>query len=128
MSLNIRFYDTAMSMCQLPHGAKAPADILNYPFTGFWRTHEETTLICPTKLVPAEVKSEDGFIPFELVGPFAFNLTGILTKVANPLAEAGVSIVALSSFNTDWVLIKADQRKKAEQALLKAGHKIVPAP
>jgi len=75
--------------------------------------------------VPKNAKSESSFIPLELVGPFAFNLTGILTQVTNLLAGAGMSIVALSSFNTDYVLIKAAQRAKTEEGLRKAGHIIL---
>jgi len=74
--------------------------------------------------VPPNAKAEHGFVPFELVGPFEFSLTGILTQIANPLAAAGVSIVPLSTFNTDYVLIKADQRQKATEALHQAGHKV----
>jgi hypothetical protein len=124
MSLQVRFHDIALSVCKLPHGTDAPIDILAHPFTSFFRTHDEVTLICPTGLVPQNAEAENGFVPFELVGPFEFNLTGILTQVANPLAAAGVSIVALSTFNTDYVLIKADHRAKATEALRKAGHVI----
>jgi hypothetical protein len=124
MSLHVRFHRTALSICQLPQGSKAPADILEYPFAAFFRTHDEVTLVCPTYLVPQNTKVEHGFIPFELVGSFEFNLTGILTQVANPLAAAGVSIVPLSTFNTDYVLIKADQRKSAIEALRRAGHTV----
>jgi hypothetical protein len=81
-------------------------------------------LFAPSALVPQNTKVEHGFIPFELVGPFEFGLTGILTQVANPLAAAGVSIVPLLTFNTDYVLIKADQQTKAVEALRQAGHKV----
>ncbi len=122
MPLRIRFHDTILSVCQLPKDSDAPAEILEHPFTAFFRTHDEATLICPSELVSQNAKAETGFIPLELVGPFAFNLTGVLAQVANPLAEAGVSIFVLSSFNTDYVLIKANQRTHAEAALHNAGH------
>jgi hypothetical protein len=124
MSLHVRCHDTALSICQLPQGSKAPVDILEHPFAAFFRTHDEVTIVCPTELVPSNAKAEHGFVPFELVGPFEFGLTGILTQVANPLAAAGVPVVPLSTFNTDYVLIKGDQRKKAMEALRQAGHKV----
>jgi hypothetical protein len=124
MSLHVRLHETALSICQLPQGSKAPVDILEHPFAAFFRTHDEVTLVCPTDLVPQNAKAEHGFIPFELIGPFEFGLTGILTQVANPLAAAGVSIVPLSTFNTDYVLIKGDQRQKAIATLRQAGHKV----
>ena len=131
MSLEVYFYDTALSICQLPQGSDAPVEILSHPFAAFFRTHNEVTLICPTGLVPQGIKAEHGFIPFGLVGPFEFGLTGILTQVANPLAAADVSIVPLSTFDTDYVLIKAENRAKAVNALRKAGHEVresVPSP
>lgn len=124
MSLVVRLYDAALSICRLPLGSEAPADILRHPFSAFFRTRDEVTLICPTALVPRVVKAEHGFIPFGLVGPLPFELTGILTQVANPLAEAGVSIVALSTFDTDYVLVKAAQRMQAIDALRRAGHTV----
>ena len=124
MALNIRFHDAALSICRLPHGSEAPIGVLSQPFTYFLRTHDEATVICPTGLVPQNSKVEHGFIPLELVGSFEFNLTGILTQVANPLADAGIPIVALSTFNTDYVLIKADHRDEAIETLRKAGHTI----
>ena len=124
MPLVVRVYDAALSVCRLPLEAEAPAGILRRPFSAFFRTHDEATLICPTDLVPADVEAEHGFIPFGLVGPLAFGLTGILTQVANPLAEASVSIVALSTFDTDYVLIRAAQRAQAIAALRRAGHTV----
>lgn len=81
--------------------------------------------MCPAALTPKNTaKVESGFIALELVGPFAFDQTGILIQVTAPLAAAGVSIVSLSSFNTDYVLIKADQWEAAIAALKKAGHRV----
>jgi hypothetical protein len=124
MPLEVRFHNTALSICQLPQGSDAPVGILSHPFAAFFRTHNEVTLICPTELVPQGIKAKHGFTPFGLVGSFEFGLTGILTQVANPLAAAGVSIVPLSTFDTDYVLIKEEQRGKAIDALRKAGHTV----
>jgi hypothetical protein len=124
MSLHVRFHDTALSVCLHPQGSKAPVDILERRFAAFFRTNDEVTIVCPTELVPSNAKSEHGFVPSELIGPFEFGFTGILTQVAYPLAAAGVSIVPLSTFNTDYVLIKADRRQKAMEALRQAGHKV----
>src|SRR5947208_1793846 len=111
MSLTLRFYSDALSICSLDPVGTAPADILAHSLTYFMRTADEATLICPTKLVPANVlKAEAGWIAIEFVGPFAFTETGILAQVANPLAAAGVAIIVLSTFGTDYVLIKADKR------------------
>jgi hypothetical protein len=124
MLLVVRVYDVGLSVCRLLAEAEAPVGVLRHPFSAFFRTRDEVTLVCPTDLVPGDVQAEHGFIPFGLVGPFPFELTGILTQVANPLADAGVSIVALSTFDTDYVLIKAAQRAQAIDALRRAGHSV----
>ncbi|MGE3623663.1 MAG: ACT domain-containing protein [Bdellovibrionales bacterium] len=127
MGLTLRVYEEPISLCQLPSDVAAPASILTQPFTYFFRTRDEATLICPTALVPENVKTEHGFLAIEFVGPFDFALTGILTQVANPLADAGVSIVALSTFTTDYILIKAAHCDTALTAIRRAGHTVLEA-
>lgn len=123
MALTLRYYDDLLSMCLLDQAAPAPINILAHSMTYFMRTRDETTLICPTTLVPNNVlKQEDGWIAIEFVGPFTFGETGILAQVANPLAAAGIAIIALATFGTDYILIKADKREAAIDALRKAGH------
>jgi uncharacterized protein len=113
-----------LSICKLPLSAPVPTEVLSHHFTTFARSEDEATLICPTNLAPSDVQKESGWIRLELIGPFAFGLTGILTQIANPLAAAGVSITALATFNTDHVLIKAADLTTATTALLEAGHSI----
>ena len=127
MPLTLRLHKEALSLCQLPPGTPAPVDILAQPMTAFFRTYDETTLLCPTVLAPKNVKSDAGFIALQLVGPFAFGETGILTQIVNPLATAKVSIVPFATFDTDYILIKADQRQTATDALKKAGHTVIEA-
>lgn len=127
MPLTLRFHNQLLTMCQLPIGAPVPVDILTRPMTAFFRTHDETTLLCSSALAPKNAKSESGFIAIELVGPFAFNATGILTQIANPLAAANIAIVPFSTFNTGYILIKTDRRQTAIEALKNAGHTIIEA-
>lgn len=122
MALHLRFHDIKLSVCQMEPQARVTADMLMGPFWGLIHVPGETTLVCSTAMVPAGMKSEPGWIAMELVGPFDFSLTGILTKVAVPLAEVGVAIYALSTFNTDYVLIKEEKCEIARAALIKAGH------
>jgi len=114
-----------LSVCQMESAVVVPAEILVHHFTAFLRTADEVTLICPTELAPGNTKKEPGWIALELVGPFEFALTGILIQVAGPLAAVGIAIYALSTFNTDYVLIKADKREMAIEALQKAGHSFI---
>ncbi|MFY9288282.1 MAG: ACT domain-containing protein [Alphaproteobacteria bacterium] len=123
MGLTLRAHSGDISICLLKPEAPAPADILSKPMTYFMRTHDEVTLICPTALAPRDaVKTEDGWMAIEFFGPFDFGVTGILVQVAEPLAKAGVPIVALSTFGTDYILIKHEKRVVAFDTLRKAGH------
>jgi hypothetical protein len=95
-------------------------------FTSITRTAEELSIVCPQENVPEGVKAEKGWICFELVGPFPFSQTGVLASFIDPLAERGVSIVAISTFDTDYVLVKEEFAGTALEALQEAGHALSP--
>lgn len=122
MPLKLRFHSENLSVCRIDPKAPVPAGILQNNFAVFLRTQGEATLICPSGLTPKGAETESGWIALELVGPFAFSQTGILTQVTQPLAEAGIPIFAFSTFSTDYVLIKIDKQDGAKAALEKAGH------
>ena len=79
---------------------------------------------CPEGQVPEGVKQETGWRAFKVAGPLDFSLTGILLSLADPLARAGVSIYAVSTYDTDYVFVKEQKLDQARQALLGAGHRI----
>lgn len=123
MGLTLRAHSGDISICLLKPETPAPADILSKPMTYFMRTYDEATLICPTALAPHDaIKTEGGWMAIEFLGPFDFGVTGILVQVTEPLAHAGVPIVALSTFGTDYILIKHEKRAVAFDTLHKAGH------
>jgi hypothetical protein len=88
-------------------------------------TAEELSILCEETMVPAEVSAERGWRCMMLQGPFPFELTGILLAVLAPLAEAGIGIFALSTFDTDYVLVKDAALEPAVDALRRSGHRIV---
>ena len=98
-----------------------------WPTTGMrhagW-TDEELSLVCEEAHVPEDVRCQRGWRMFKLQGPFDFALTGILEAVLDPLAAAGVGIFALSTYDTDYVLVQAPQLDEAVSALRDAGHRI----
>ncbi len=69
-------------------------------------------------------KSEPGWACFKVVGPLEFELVGILARISSALAEAGVSIFALSTFDTDYILVKREQVRAAYDALVLAGYQV----
>jgi len=98
-----------------------------WPTTGMrhagW-TDDELSLVCEEAYVPEDVRCQRGWRMFKLQGPFDFALTGILKAVLDPLAVAGVGIFAISTFDTDYVLVQAHQLDVAMQALRGHGHRI----
>ena len=101
----------------MPAWASAPA-----PFLSVTRTGAELSIVAPAAAVPAGVRAEGGWTVLRLQGPFAFDQTGILASFATPLAEAGVGLFAVSTFDTDYVLVKTARLSAALAALLAAGH------
>ena len=101
----------------VPAWAAAPA-----PFLSVTRTSDELSIVAPAAAVPAGVRAEGGWTVLRLQGPFAFDQTGILASFATPLAEAGIGLFALSTFDTDYVLVKTAHRSAALAALRAAGH------
>lgn len=85
------------------------------------RTRSELSIICAERLVPPEVRAQRGFRALMVQGQLDFSLTGILASIAVPLARAGVSIFALSTFDTDYVLVGDDSLGRAVEALTQVG-------
>ena len=100
------------------------ADInLTADFFFIGRTDEELSLVCETKDAPAAtVEREDGWRGFRIEGVLDISLIGILSKISSILAENGIGIFAASTFNTDYVLVKADNFEKAALALEASGY------
>lgn len=93
-------------------------------FRSITSTGDELSIVCDSSAVPPGVLCEAGWRAFKIAGPLDFALTGILASIAGPLAEAGVSIFAISTYDTDYVLVKETNVGKAVLVLHAAGHRI----
>lgn len=88
-------------------------------------TGNELSVVCRTDSVPENtIQREDGWEAFRISGTLAFSLVGILADIARCLADAGVSIFAVSTYDTDYILVKKADGKRAEVVLEEAGHTI----
>jgi hypothetical protein len=112
-----------LAICRLPVDEATPTWATG-PFVSITRTAGELSIVCAEELVPAGTKCEGGWRVFQVAGPLDFSLTGILAAIADPLAHAGVSIFALSTFDTDYVMVKESSLAKALDALRAAGHRL----
>ncbi|HNX49920.1 MAG TPA: ACT domain-containing protein [Thermoanaerobaculaceae bacterium] len=120
-SLRFCVLDPELAVVRLEEGDGLPGWATRGDLWGVIRAPGELTVVCETSQVPAGARAETGWMAFRLQGPFPFDSVGVLAAVAAPLAAAGVSIFALSTFDTDIVLVKRTQIETAVLALQGAG-------
>jgi hypothetical protein len=93
-----------------------------HEFLSVTRTLDELSIVCDAKMVPPGVRSESGWAAIKVEGPLVFTLTGILTSLLTPLADAGVPVFAISTFDTDYVMVRESMVEKAKAVLERQGH------
>ena len=112
------------AICHL--NAHAPMPDWAYVSGGLWatvRTRAGVTLVCPSEAVPVDAMAETGWRALKVKGPFALDEAGVLAALTAPLAEAAVSIFAVSTFETDFLLVRSAQLDLARATLEVAGHR-----
>jgi uncharacterized protein len=122
MQLKFRLLHSTFAVCRLPPDTPIPTLTSAALFTSVTRTSEEVSIVCPADQAPPNTKCESPWTCFKLEGPFPFSLTGVLASFLNPLAERGVPIFAVSTFDTDYILVKEEHAAIAVETLMKAGH------
>lgn len=124
MNLTLSVLSGEYAVCRLDSQTPPPA----WAFAGNWwsvtRTADELSVVCGAEQVPADVQSSRGWAALKLHGPFDFGLTGILASVLDPLRDAGVGIFAVSTFDTDYLLVSERDLPAALAALREAGHQV----
>jgi hypothetical protein len=120
--LRMRLLPQRFSVCRLAAKATVPQWATRGRVFSVTRTADELSIVCESKYVPGSVKSEKGWRCFKLEGPFPFAMTGVLASVLEPLAKARVSIFAVSTYDTDYVMVKERSLAKAVRVLRAVGH------
>jgi hypothetical protein len=110
------------AIVRLPRDAAVPEAIIGAPFFSITRTADELSIVCPDPQVPEQSRAERGWRIIQVQGPLPFEQTGVLASFALPLAELGISIFTVSTFDTDYILVRASQADRAVRALEAAGH------
>ena len=115
----MKVLDGRLAVCRLKASERIPswALELHEGFVSITRTPDELSIVCPEEAVPPDTTVEEGFRALVLPGPIPFTETGVLASVAVPLAAAGVSIFAVSTFDTDYVLVRETDLEAALAAL-----------
>ena len=106
-----------LAVCRLEKDTRIPSWATDSPFFSISKTRDELSIVCSESSVPDNIKSEKKWKAFKVEGPLDFSLTGILASLASPLAEAKISIFAISTFDTDYILVKDENLEKAVKVL-----------
>lgn len=127
-ALTLEAMPDLLAVCRLAPGADLPDWALRPgAFLTLSRTPDELSITGPQEAVPDGVPCERDYRGLRVRGPLPHHLVGILLSIAGPLADAGISIFAVSTYDTDYVLVKAGRFDAAVRTLEKAGHRIIPA-
>lgn len=122
--MEIKIIDGDFSICKAVDFSQTD---LNAEYCFLGKTDEEKSLVCLTKDVPGNVtERDDGWKGFRIQGVLDFSLTGILAGISAVLADNGIGLFAVSTFNTDYIFTKRENIEKAVKALAEAGYLVSP--
>jgi uncharacterized protein len=121
--LKYRVCPERLAVCQLAADAPIPAWAEEGGFFCVVRSSDELSIVCEDNRVPERVRVERGWVALKLEGPFPFSMTGVLASFLQPLGEAKIPIFAISTFDTDYVLVKREDLERAQNSLATAGHR-----
>jgi uncharacterized protein len=125
--VRLRVLPERFAVVRLGPDEEAPARMPARGLLSITRTPEELSIVCDERDAPAGAPSEKGWRCLAVEGPLPFTATGILASLAGPLAEARVSVFVLSTFDTDYLLVRASQLDDALATLATAGHEVAEA-
>lgn len=117
-----------LSICRLSPHDPVPTWAASDGFSSVTRTPDELSVVCESSAVPPEIKRSDGWRALRVRGKFGFEECGILAAVTAPLAEAGIPILAICTFDTDYILVNEANLKAAARELCAAGHEVESPP
>lgn len=121
--MEIKRFETQFSVCKVEDYSLTN---LNDEFVFIGKTNDELSLVCPTNSVPKNAhERDDGWMAMRIQGILDFSLIGILAPIASILADNKIGIFVISTFNTDYILVKSENYKKAIEVLAKAEYIIV---
>lgn len=113
-----------LAVVKLPPGAEIPTWAESSSLFSITATATETSLVCAGRNVPTKVVAQKGLTAFAVKGPLDFELVGVLAELLVPLAEAGVSVFTISTYDTDWILVPVKDAEVTAEAWRGRGHTV----
>lgn len=123
--LKFRQLQSLYAIVRLGADAPVPDWAHQGEFTSVTRTADEVSIVCASGNLPPHVHSPHRWICLKLEGPFPFSQTGVLLSFIEPLSTSGIPIFAISTYDTDYVLIQQEWCEAAISVLRQAGHELV---
>jgi hypothetical protein len=120
--LSLALVDGTYAICRLPGDAPIPPWAAAGSFVAIARTGDELSVVCRQNAVPEGVLCEQDWQCFRVEGTIPFSTVGVLASLTAPLADAGVGVFVVSTYDTDYLLVKARDFDSAVAALLRGGH------
>jgi uncharacterized protein len=116
--------DDLYAVVRLEPDAPVPDWARNGHLWSVTRTDAELSIVCCQDEVPADASAERGWCAFEVAGPLDFSLTGVVSSLVSPLADEGVPLFVISTFETDYVLVREHDLHRSIETLTSAGHSV----
>ena len=111
-------------ICTLPNTAPIPDWALTQSLASITRTEKELTIVCRLEILPSQYQSDLNWRCFKIDGSFDLNQIGVISSISSPLADAGISIYVISTYDTDYFLIQEQNLEKTISVLSSSGHYI----
>ena len=123
--LRLSVLESKLTVVRLPGGVGVPDWASGAgEFISITRTIDELSIVCASDVVPQGLPAEGPWRAFKVHGPIPMTLIGVIAAIANPLADAGIAIFAVSTFDTDYVLVHEPDLETAIELLHRAGHDV----
>jgi hypothetical protein len=123
-SFELSLLAETFTICHLAPDAAVPEWATQGQFFSIMRTSQELSVIAESALVPERLRTEVSWRVITVHGPFDFSAVGVLAALVQPLAAAGVSVFAVSTFDTDYLLVQCSQLREAITGLRNASHTV----
>lgn len=125
IKLNLSVLKGTYGIAQLDPQSSIPPWASQGEFFSITRSTEELSVVCLASAIPESVRSDQGWRIFKIQGPFAFDQVGILNAVTSVFAEKGIGLFAISTYDTDYILVKEDHLDHVIASLMDAGHQVI---
>lgn len=125
MKLQLSVLSYSLGVCRLDKKDSIPQWAFNSDFFSLTKTQEELSIVCREDIIPTHIKFEGYWRALKVEGPLDFSLIGILASISSILASANISIFAISTFDTDYILLKEDNLNKALEVLSNNSYEII---